>query len=164
VANSNKVSTPKDRRRRRRTTPRGGRRRKASSGELVPAVQGMGASTSGTASLLTSTRSSCTVPRRRRDGAGGVRWRWRRLGFGGGAVYLGFGASVRRRAIKGQGSPDARAQVPGQRVGAGKAARSQGATRTGGSSSGSGRRSGMTTGPHLSARRRGRRQRGCAGG
>jgi hypothetical protein len=45
------------------------------SGELVPAVQGKGTFTSGTAGLLTSTRSSCTVPRRKRDDAGGDRQR-----------------------------------------------------------------------------------------
>jgi hypothetical protein len=69
----------------------------------------------------------------------------------------------RRRAIKGERRPDARAQVPGQRAARGKAARSQGAQRARGSGSGPGRRSGMTPGPHLSATLGGGGDAGCNG-
>jgi hypothetical protein len=73
AANPNKGSNKTDRGRRRRTSRWGGGRRGCDSGELVLAVQSMGASTSGTAGLLTS--CSCSRPKLRRRGgdAGGVR-------------------------------------------------------------------------------------------
>jgi hypothetical protein len=78
AANSTKGSTKTDRRRRRRASRWGGRRRGCDSGELLPAVLGRGTSTSGTAGLLTSTRSSwCNSHRREGNSLGDRSW-WRR--------------------------------------------------------------------------------------
>jgi hypothetical protein len=63
AANSTKVSTRAEGRRRQRAARRGGRRRGYDSGELLPAVQGTGASTSNPCGFLTSTRTIGATPR-----------------------------------------------------------------------------------------------------
>jgi hypothetical protein len=61
AANPNEVPNGTGRRRRWHTSQRGGRRRKACSGELVPAADGTGASTSPSSGFLTSTRISALL-------------------------------------------------------------------------------------------------------
>jgi hypothetical protein len=57
AANPTEVPNGTGRRRRLHTSQRGGRRHKVCSGELVPAADGTGASTSPSSGFLTSTRS-----------------------------------------------------------------------------------------------------------